>query len=313
MSGSNAPRIAVLTVNPGIDRTMYFDHPLERGEVNRASSTNLNQGCKGANAVIIMKRQGADVTYFTFSGGPFGALYESFLADAGVPTVCVNTACGVRLNVKLCDGEGTFTECNQSGGPVTAKEQEVMLAALRNAQYDCLYLAGSLPRGLSTDFYATCTALAHEKGATVVADCDGAVLAETLKASPDLVKPNRSEFETLIGTDGTLTQKIEIFKKRYPNTTLLLSLGKDGAVLVSDTAQWHAHALPVPVRGTVAAGDTLLASFTVARQHGKDIKEALAIATAASAAKIQLHGTDLPTAAQMAERKDEVVVAEFKE
>ena len=73
------PKIAVLTVNPGVDRTMYFDKPLEKGEVNRAVSTNLNQGCKGANAAIVMARHGADVTYFTYTGGPFGPLYEDFL------------------------------------------------------------------------------------------------------------------------------------------------------------------------------------------------------------------------------------------
>ena len=124
------PKIAMLTVNPGIDRTMYFDKPLIKGEVNRATATNLNQGCKGANAVIVMARHGADATYFTYSGGPFGALYESFLEAEKIPTVSINTACGVRLNVKLSDGEGVFTECNQGGGPVSEEEKAAMLQAL---------------------------------------------------------------------------------------------------------------------------------------------------------------------------------------
>ena len=124
MQLNRVPKIAMLTVNPGIDRTMYFDKPLEKGEVNRAVSTNLNQGCKGANAVIVMARHGADVTYFTYTGGPFGALYESFLAAESIPTVAIPMEAGVRLNVKLSDGAGVFTECNQGGGPVGEAERQ---------------------------------------------------------------------------------------------------------------------------------------------------------------------------------------------
>ena len=303
----------MLTVNPGIDRTMYFDKPLLKGEVNRATDTKLNQGCKGANAVIVMARKGADVTYFTYTGGPFGDLYESFLKNEDIPTVAIPTAAGVRLNVKLSDGEGVFTECNQGGGPVTPAEKAAMMEALRTAEYDCLYLAGSLPKGLDLDFYAECTKLAHEKGAMVVADCDGKVLIETLKAEPDLIKPNSSEFAALIPEGETITQKIAEFKKRYPKTKLLLSLGKNGAIWAGEETLWHAPILDAPVRGTVAAGDTFLSSFVVAILSGESVQRALALATAASTAKVQLEGTALPTAEQMLDRVDQVQVTEYQE
>ncbi|MBE6630857.1 MAG: hypothetical protein E7624_08435 [Ruminococcaceae bacterium] len=313
MSFSRKPKIAMLTVNPGIDRTMYFDKPLEKGEVNRATATNLNQGCKGANAVIVMARHGADVTYFTYTGGPFGDLYEGFLKKEEIPMVAIPTAAGVRLNVKLSDGAGVFTECNQSGGPVSEAEKAAMLQALRDADYDCLYLAGSLPKGLGLDFYAECTALAHEKGAVVVADCDGAVLIETLKAGPDLIKPNSSEFAALVTEGNSIKEKIAIFKQRYPKTKLLLSLGKNGAIYAGEDTLWYAPILDAPVRGTVAAGDTFLSSFVVTTLSGGSVQRALAVATAASTAKVQLEGTTLPTAAQMADRVDEVQVTEYQE
>lgn len=313
MENMRKPKIAMLTVNPGIDRTMYFDKPLEKGEVNRAVSTNLNQGCKGANAVIVMARKGADVTYFTYTGGPFGDLYEGFLKKESIPMVAISTEAGVRLNVKLSDGAGVFTECNQSGGPVSEEEKNAMLKALREADYECLYLAGSLPKGLGLDFYAECTKLAHEKGAVVVADCDGAVLIETLKAAPDIIKPNKSEFAALIPEGNSIKEKIAIFKSRYPGTKLLLSLGKEGAIWAGEETLWHAPILDAPVRGTVAAGDTFLSSFVVAKLSGESVQRALALATAASTAKVQLEGTALPTAAQMLDRVDQVKVSEFQE
>ena len=313
MDPSKRARIAVLTVNPGIDRTMYFDKPLARGEVNRAASTELHQGCKGANAAIVMARLGADVTYLTFSGGAFGELYESFLEKEGIPTVTVKTEAGVRLNVKLSDAEGRFTECNQAGGPISEQEKAAMLETLDKAEYDCLYLAGSLPRGLGLDFYADCTALAKKRGARVVADCDGALLERTLEATPHLVKPNESEFCALITQGDTLEQKIAIFKQRYKGTALLLSLGEKGAVFAKGQEMLHAQPPAVPVQGTVAAGDTLLAAFTVATLRGYDMKKALEIASAAAAAKVQLRGTALPTAEQMARGADEISVTQFKD
>ena len=312
MKNTKQPRIAVLTVNPGIDRTMYFDAPLSRGAVNRATRTVVNQGCKGANAAIVMARLGADVTYFTFTGGAFGGLYESFFEKEALRVVGIPTEAGVRLNVKLSDGTD-LTECNQRGGPVSEAECAQMLAALRDAEFDCLYLAGSMPQGMPIDFYADCVRLARERGAYAVVDCDGAVLKRTLSASPDLIKPNRPELQELIQDGASIAEKVAIFKKNYPETTLLLSLGGEGAVLADGKNPIHASALSVRVRGTVAAGDTFLSAFTVATLRGESRADALKSATAAAAAKVALEGTALPSYKQMQERRNEVTVTEFQD
>ena len=311
MGKTNAPRIAVVTVNPGIDRTMYFDLPLERGEVNRAVRTVTDQGCKSGNAAIVLSRLGADVTYFTFTGGELGALYESFLQKEALRTVVIPTAAGVRMNVKLSDGT-SFTECNQKGGPVSECECEAMLQALREAEFDCLYLAGSLPQGMPCDFYAACVKIARQKGGYVVADCDGEVLEKTLQAAPDLCKPNRTELERLIPEGDSLSAKITRFCEKYPQTVLLLSLGSEGAILVDQENMLKAKALPARVRGTVAAGDTFLSAFTVSVLRGEARADALKKATAAAAAKVALEGTALPSAAQMQERIQEVTVSKFQ-
>ncbi len=312
MSEVKRPNVAVLTVNPGVDRTMYFDAPLARGEVNRATVCRLDQGSKGANAAIVLARLGAKVTHFTYTGGPFGPLYESFFAPEGVRLCALSCAAGVRLNVKLSDGEGTFTECNQAGGPVSEAEQAQMLCALGEAEYDCLYLAGSLPKGIPTDFYARCVELARQKGAMTVADCAGDALSRVLESAPDLIKPNRAEFEALVKEGAGLDEKIALFRRRYPNTGMLLSLGGEGAVLVTGEKIYHATAAKVAVKGTVAAGDTLLASFVCEILSGKQAPRALASAAAAAGAKVRLAGTQLPSAAQMAELRDQIRVNEYQ-
>lgn len=313
MRNTNKPRIAVVAVNPGIDRTMYFDAPLVRGEVNRAARVAQHGGCKSGNAATVMGRLGAEVTFFTFTGGELGTVYESYYRDEPMRFVPIPTKAGVRLNVKLSDGEGNFTECNQAGGPVSTKECAAMLHALQQAEFDCLYLAGSLPEGLPTDFYATCVREAKQKGAYTVVDADGAVLKAALAAAPDLVKPNRTEMERLIPEGETIPAKIALFHEKYPQTVLLLSLGQAGAVLADPQNTLRASALPVRVRGTVAAGDTFLSAFTVATLCGEDAASALQKATAAAAAKVALEGTALPSREKMQERVDEVIVSEFQD
>ena len=312
MRNTHTPRIAVVAVNPGIDRTMYFDSPLIKGEVNRACHVMQHGGCKSGNAAIVMARLGADVSYFTFTGGELGEVYEGYYKNEPLALRPIRTECGVRLNIKLCDGEH-FTECNQKGGPVSEKECEAMLHALREADFDCLYMAGSLPEGLPTDFYASCVKIAREKGAYTVADCDGEVLEKTLCAAPDLCKPNRTEFESLIPEGDDVTGKIARFREKYPQTVLLLSLGGEGAILADQENILKAKALPARVRGTVAAGDTFLSAFTVSVLRGETYANALKNATAAAAAKVVLEGTALPSREAMQERTQEVIITEFQD
>ncbi len=313
MRNTTKPRVAVIAVNPGIDRTMYFDAPLARGEVNRAARVTQHGGCKSGNAATVLARLGADVTYLTFTGGALGALYESYYKDEPLTLVPIETHAGVRLNVKLSDGDGVFTECNQRGGPVSAQECDALLQALREAEFDCLYLAGSLPEGVPSDFYATCVKMARERGAYTVVDADGEVLKAALKAAPDLIKPNRAEFEALIPEGEDIPAKIALFREKYPQTVLVLSLGGEGAMLIDKEKRYKAQALRVRVRGTVAAGDTFLSALTYATLRGEDAEDALQRATAAAAAKVALEGTALPSKKEMQERVKEVIVTEFQD
>ncbi|MBO7341349.1 MAG: hypothetical protein J6U87_01575 [Clostridia bacterium] len=313
MRNTNDLRIAVPALNPGIDRTMYFDAPLLRGEVNRAVRVTQHGGCKSGNAACVMARLGARVEYITFTGGALGSTYEGYYENEPLTLTRIETAAGVRLNVKLREQDGTFTECNQRGGPVTERELAEMTKALREAEFDCLYLAGSLPAGVPTDFYADCVRLAKQKGAYTVVDADGEVLKAALAAAPDLVKPNRTEFDALIEGGEGIAAKIAQFREKYPQTGLLLSLGQEGALLARQNEMLSAKALSAPVRGTVAAGDTFLSAFTVATLCESTGTEALQKATAAAAAKVALEGTALPSREQMQERISEVIVTEIQD
>jgi len=72
---------------------------------------------------------------------------------------------------------------------------------------------------------------------------------------------------------------------------VLVSLGRDGALLVDDDGTRRAFTEPVEVRSTVGAGDSTLAGFLVAGARGN---AALQTAVAFGAAAVSLPGSVMP-------------------
>ena len=64
-----------------------------------------------------------------------------------------------------------------------------------------LIISGSLPTGVDASVYKKLCTIGRNSGALVVLDCDGEALKTGLKATPDLIKPNRRELEELTGAD----------------------------------------------------------------------------------------------------------------
>ena len=152
-------KIAILTLNPGIDRIIYLDTPTRLGTLNRAAKSVVNQGSKGANVAIMLKTLGADPHYFTFTGGDMARLSESFTDSALVNSSFIQTACGVRTNTKIIDIDGVCTEFNERGGPVTNDELERIINSIKSYKPELVVMNGSLPQGVTFPNSTSQTAL----------------------------------------------------------------------------------------------------------------------------------------------------------
>ena len=109
-------------------------------------------------------------------------------------------------------------------------------------------------------------------------DTSGATLAAAVAASPDVVKPNRDELAELLGTELPTLAAVRDAAYRLVNqgiTTVLVSLGRDGALLVRADAIAHASGKATPV-STVGAGDCTLAGYLHASVSGATPVDALA-------------------------------------
>ncbi|MBQ7320505.1 MAG: hexose kinase [Clostridia bacterium] len=314
-------KIAVITLNPGVDRIVYLPTPLHPGTMNRSTHTVMNQGSKGANQAMMLSSLGEEPVYYSFTGGAMGDFCESFTREQGIPSRMVPTACGVRLNIKVIDSEGGCTELNEKGGPVTEEELGQMLMALQNdiRTYDMVSLCGSIPQGVEKSVYNSIITMVREAGVPAVLDCDGEALSLGLQAKPMLIKPNRRELAGLIGENEEKLKDVDFLVEAcgkvvfHYDTDVICTLDEDGSVFVGKSGVWKVGVAKVPLRGFSGAGDTYLSAY-LHKRYGERCseEESLRYAAAASCAKIAKEGTTLPSPSEIDALLTEISVEKIK-
>jgi 1-phosphofructokinase len=287
--------IVTLTPNPSLDRTVEIPE-LRRGEVHRATGGRVDPGGKGVNVSRALASNDVATVTVLPSGGPEGAQLEALLAPYGVQTVQVPIAGTVRSNITVAEPDGTTTKLNEPGPELSpdeaaAIERTVVELAGRASWF---VGSGSLPRGVGVDFYARLVSALHDSDTQVCIDASGRALAVAVDAGPDLIKPNVEELAELVGRPlhrlaDVVDAAAEVRKRGVG--TVLVSLGSDGALLVSADEVVHGWAPPVRVRSTVGAGDSTLAGFLAGGGRGRS---ALVTAIAYGTAAVQLPGSVMP-------------------
>jgi 6-phosphofructokinase 2 len=157
--------------------------------------------------------------------------------------------------------------------------------------------SGSLPPGLPYYFYGIIAETAVAAGAKCIIDTSGPALQALKGKNAYLIKPNRGELCKLLGVE-----KLE--KEEIPDAALqaiadgfaeiiVVSMGPDGAWLVSNDEQYFVAAPPVEKRSTVGAGDSMVAGITYCLQKNKTLKEAIRFGVACGSAATMNEGTQL--------------------
>ena len=306
--------ILTLTPNPAIDVTMHISGKVQVGELHRASAITRVAAGKGVNVSRTIHQAGFKTLALTPAAkkDPF----VSLLSEAGIPAHTVTVDDAVRVNTTVSQTNGTTTQFNGTGAYLSADARKALINDLY--QYlpsaRVLVVSGSLPLGAPDDFIAQVIAMVQRDFPDVytVVDSSGpamqAVAASLIDAPPSLLAPNERELAEFTGRD------LELFRDSIPEvvsatrsvvntvaraasrpTTLLVTLGPRGALLVSEDKVLHAPAPKVVVRSTVGAGDATLAGFLMARKLGTDDASALRQAVTYGSAASMLPGTSMPT------------------
>jgi 1-phosphofructokinase len=301
------PRVLTVTLNPAIDMRMRFAS-LQLEGLNRAQGVELEPSGKGINVARALARQGFDVTAVALLGGPFGAMLEAQLLEhpissramRGLRLLRVPIVGETRCNVKVLDLErSAVTELNAPGPQVSQSELEDLQRTLRHEvrSGDLVVLSGSLPANVPVETYANLIRELSGLGAKTHFDADGAALQAGLAAQPFLIKPNRLEAQSLLRmqiesrADALeATRRLRVLGAQR----VVLSLGADGALFVSETEAVFAQPPTVQVQSTVGSGDALLSGVLAAQLQGLSWLETARYATAVAAARVASISLEFP-------------------
>ena len=102
-----------------------------------------------------------------------------------------------------------------------------------------------------------------------------------------MIKPNSVEIEALLGISvNNREELIESGKKlqRMGIEYVAISLGKDGAIIITKDHVYHGQPPKIQPVNTVGCGDSMVAAFAVGLERGYSIEETLRYAVSVSAA-----------------------------
>ncbi len=302
--------ILTLTPNPSIDRTVALDGVLSRGQVHRVASVTSQAGGKGVN--ISRAAVSADIPSIAVLPARKDDPFVLELLGAGIDCRPVPPAGDVRVNLTITEPDGTTTKLNSPGAEVLPLHLELLAQAVlvRASGADWTVLAGSLPVGAPTGYYAELVRRLREVGGRVAVDTSEAPLQALVDAlpdsAPDLMKPNGEELASFTGgdpeeleADPEATAKAARQLVEMGVGAVLATLGGNGAVLVDAQGAWHASPPPTTVVSTVGAGDSSLFGYLLGDIRGLAAPERLALAVAYGSAAAGLPGTTIPQPSQL--------------
>jgi len=279
--------IYTVTFNPSLDYVISVDS-FEIGKINRTNCENLIPGGKGINVSIMLKELGIESTVYGFSAGFTGETLQMLLREKGIFSDLIVVKDGfTRINVKVSSQEET--EINGQGAIVSNDEMTGLINKISALQEkDMLVLAGSIPKGISQNIYANIVKLCCEKNIRVVVDASGTLLWNTLEYHPFLIKPNHQELSELFQREIKSFEEIEFYAKKLQKQgarNVLVSMGKDGALLVTEDGQTLKGIAPEgKVLNSVGAGDSMVAGFLAEYLNSGNYEKALKMGICAGSA-----------------------------
>ncbi|MGA2878706.1 MAG: hexose kinase [Bryobacteraceae bacterium] len=286
--------ILTVTINPSVDRNIEVDRLVFEDRAYILSRSD-SAGGRGMNASRVLHSFGAKTLAIVTSGGVNGPRLEKLAAKSGFPVKTVPIHNEIRVNLTITDKQGLAIRLNERGPKITPEElarvEKVVANRLETASW--LMLCGSIPPGVSTDFYTKLIRMARERKVKTMLDTDGDALLHGIEAGPTIVSPNQPEAERLLNraliTRAQFLEAATRIKAMGPEA-VMLSLGGRGVVAVNENQLLEVIPPRTDAVSPLGAGDALAAAYVWAATKKRDFAECVRWAVAAGTASAMQPG-----------------------
>lgn len=274
-----------------IDYVYSVPHFVKKGETLSAKELNVYTGGKGLNQSIALARAGVE-TYQAGAIGTDGMFLLEQLKEAGVKTDLVKILDDVRTGNAIIqnDDEGDncivlFGGANQA---ITKEQVDEVFKDFTNEDY--LLIQNEINE------LSYIVEEAKEEGMKII--LNPSPMNEKIMKLPldqiDYFILNEIEAMQILKMDKP--EEIDgkyiasLLHERFKDATIVLTLGSEGSVCISDDEYVEQSIYKVKAIDTTAAGDTYTGYFIAGILNGKTIKESMDIASKASAIAVTRQG-----------------------
>ncbi len=289
--------ILTVTLNPCIDKSSTVAKLKPESKL-RCTEVVHEPGGGGINVSKALKKLDTPSVALFPAGGHNGNMLCSLLDKEGIPYHGVDTRIETRENwVVLETSQNNQYRFTFPGREVEESVIRTLVDEIRNFSPAFVVASGSLPPGLPDYFYGLIVKNAKAVGAKCIADTSGAALEALKGKGAYLIKPNIGELCSLLRVSYIQPNQVDdaaqqVIRDGYAEM-LAVSMGAEGAWLVTKDEKHFAAAPRVPKRSTVGAGDSMVAGITYMLQQQRSLREALAFGVACGTAATMNEGTQL--------------------
>ncbi|MCW2118334.1 1-phosphofructokinase family hexose kinase [Flavobacterium sp. 7A] len=293
----NAIDIVTLTVNPALDKSTHFKGLISEQKI-RCDEPRFDAGGGGINVSKAISRLGGTSLAVYTSGGATGKILEDLVVKENIFSKAIPVQTWTRESfVAVDDHTNLQYRFGFSGGRIEASEVEAILKTIENQKAKYLVASGSLNEGLSSDFYQKVAQIAKKNNSKLIVDTSGEALSKIIEIGAYLIKPNVGELAKLVGVDNLEMDEVNHAAKQIIATggaeIIVVSLGPQGAVLVTKDLYQYVPAPNVAKKSTVGAGDSMVGGITWALSENKSLEDVIRWGVACGSAATMNEGTQL--------------------
>lgn len=289
--------ILTITLNPSIDKSTKLD-TLKPENKLRCDEVVNDPGGGGINVSKALKKlETLSVALFP-AGGHNGNMLCSLLKEEGILFHSFDTKAETRENwiVREASTNNQY-RFTFPGRTVMEETIKLLVDHIRSFTPSYIVASGSLPPGLPDYFYGMIVTNAASMGAKCIIDTSGTALQALKGKHVFMIKPNISELSKMLNIEQLEKKDIADAAQQAVldgySEMIVVSMGPDGAWLVTKDEKHFAAAPAVEKKSTVGAGDSMVAGIVFMLQQQQSLKEIISFGVACGTAATMNEGTKL--------------------